>query len=200
MRNSLEQFLINFANEKLQQYFNEYIFRMEEAACREEGVVCPSLQFADNSAVTALLEAKPAGLLSLINEEVLVPNSSDANLLQKMHQQHRAHTAFKLMPRAQGEGFVVVHFAGDVSYLIEGFVEKSRDALPAELALLLGKSELPLLATLFKSSAGSDSAEQPVGAAGARGRGARGRSGGGGRRVGGGMGWWVGGSVGWVAG
>lgn len=183
MRNSLEQFLINFANEKLQQYFNEYIFRMEEAACREEGVVCPSLQFADNSAVTALLEAKPAGLLSLINEEVLVPNSSDANLLQKMHQQHRAHTAFKLMPRAQGEGFVVVHFAGDVSYLIEGFVEKSRDALPAELALLLGKSELPLLATLFKSSTGSDSAEQPVGAAGARGRGARGRSGGGGRRV-----------------
>ena len=85
-RNSLEQFLINFANEKLQQFFNEYIFRMEEAECRAEGVQCPALEFADNSAVASLLEAKPHGLLSLANEEVLVPNASDANLLQKMSQ------------------------------------------------------------------------------------------------------------------
>ena len=75
-RNSLEQFLINFANEKLQQFFNEYIFRMEEAECRAEGVECPVLEFADNSAVATLLEARPHGLLSLINEEVLVPNAN----------------------------------------------------------------------------------------------------------------------------
>ena len=51
VRNSLEQLLINFANEKLQQHFNIYIFKMEEEECRAEGVACPQLAFADNSEV-----------------------------------------------------------------------------------------------------------------------------------------------------
>ena len=68
--------------------------------------------------------------------QVLVPNASDASLLQKMAQQHKAHAAFKPLPRAQGEGFSVSHFAGPVGYHIDDFVEKSRDALPGELALL----------------------------------------------------------------
>ena len=105
---------------------------MEEAECRAEGVECPVLEFADNSAVATLLEARPHGLLSLINEEVLVPVPSDANLLQKMSQQHKQNDAFKPLPRAQGEGFSVSHFAGPVGYHIDGFVEKSRDALPGE--------------------------------------------------------------------
>ena len=182
-RNSLEQLLINFANEKLQQHFNEYIFRLEESECRAEGVACPTLEFADNSAVVALLTSKPTGVLSLINEEVIVPNSSDANLIQKMQQQHRGHAVFKPLPRAQGEGFIVTHFAGPVSYLIDGFVDKNRDALPGELSLLLGTSELPLISALFKK--GADAADgaavaKQSGSASARGGGARARSGGGG--------------------
>ena len=92
---------------------------MEEAECRAEGVECPVLEFADNSAVATLLEARPHGLLSLINEEVLVPVPSDANLLQKMSQQHKENGAFKPLPRAQGEGFSVSHFAGPVGYHID---------------------------------------------------------------------------------
>ena len=45
---------------------------------------------------------------------------------------NQAHAAFKPLPRAQGEGFCVSHFAGPVGYHIDGFVEKSRDALPGE--------------------------------------------------------------------
>eukprot|EP00966_Prymnesium_polylepis_P096863 2244286-Prymnesium_polylepis.1 len=111
-RNSLEQLLINFANEKLQAHFNEYIFRLEEAECRAEGVACPTLEFADNSAVMAVMTTRPTGLLSLINEEVIVPQSSDTNLLSKMAQQHGKAAVFKQMPRAQGDGFIVTHFAG----------------------------------------------------------------------------------------
>ena len=58
----------------------EFDFKMEEAECRAEGVACPVLQFADNSQVMQLLQQKPQGVLSLTNEEVVVPNSSDANL------------------------------------------------------------------------------------------------------------------------
>ena len=194
--NSLEQLLINFANERLQAHFNEYIFasrrpflliafrwhsdsilivslsasliacryifRLEEAECQAEGVACPQLTFADNSAVMTLMTSKPTGILSLMNEEVLVPNASDAQLLQKLTQQHKGHSEFKVMPRAQGDGFVVHHYAGPVSYLIEGFVEKNRDQLPGELVQLVSTSQMPLLQALFKQggAVGSD-APQP---------------------------------------
>jgi myosin heavy subunit len=175
-RNSLEQLLINFANEKLQSHFNEYIFKLEEAECAREGVACPKLEFADNSAVMALMTAKPAGVLSLTNEEVVVPNGSDDSLLQKLQQQHRAHDRFKLMPRAQGEGFVIHHYAGPVAYHIAGFVEKNRDQLPGELTQVLSSAQMPLLKALFTPAA----ADEPPKSA--RGGGARGRTGGGGRR------------------
>ena len=180
VRNSLEQLLINFANEKLQAHFNEYIFRQEEAECRAEGVACPTLQFADNSAVMTLMTAKPTGVLSLINEEVLVPNASDANLLQKLMQQHRSNSEFRPLPRSQGEGFIITHYAGPVSYVIDGFVDKNRDALPGELLQLVGSSQMPLLSALFKQGGAADPDAAPKSA---RGGGARGRTGGGGRRV-----------------
>jgi len=179
-RNSLEQLLINYANEKLQQFFNVYIFRLEEQECRSEGVACPPLDFADNAAVVSLIETKPTGLLSLINEEVLVPNSSDVNLLQKMLQNHRGHTACKAMPRSLGEGFTIVHFAGEVSYHIEGFVDKSRDALPSELNVVMATSTMPPLPALFKGSSGETN---EGGGGSARGGGARARSGAASRRV-----------------
>ena len=49
---------------------------MEEEECRAEGIACPVLEFADNSQVMELLQQKPAGVLSLTNEEV--------NALQEM--------------------------------------------------------------------------------------------------------------------
>ena len=64
-----------------------------------------------------LLTQRPQGVLSLTNEEVVVPNSSDANLLQKVCQKQAGHPCFKPMPRAHGEGFVVTHFAGPVASL-----------------------------------------------------------------------------------
>jgi myosin heavy subunit len=146
-------------------------------------VACPTLEFADNSAVMALMASKPSGLLSLINEEVIVPNSSDENLLQKAATAHKDAATFRRMPRAQGEGFIVAHYAGPVGYHIEGFVEKNRDAVPGELSQLLGTSSTPLIAALFQGAA-SDGADG--GGHGAKhqktGGGARGRSGGGGGR------------------
>ena len=48
---------------------------------------------------------------------------------------------------SQGEGFVIHHFAGEVAYDVDGFVDKNRDALPGELSLLLSGSEVCVLLT-----------------------------------------------------
>ena len=67
--NSYEQFCINFANEKLQKYFNHHIFKLEQDEYFAEGIEWRNVHYVDNSACLELIAGKPTGLLNLIDEE-----------------------------------------------------------------------------------------------------------------------------------
>ena len=56
------QLCINFANEKLQQFFLHTVFESEREAYRAEGVPWEPIPYADNAPIIALLEAPPHGL------------------------------------------------------------------------------------------------------------------------------------------
>ncbi len=47
--NSLEQFCINYANEKLHQQFNHYMFKAEQEEYAKEGVPWEKIEFVDNA-------------------------------------------------------------------------------------------------------------------------------------------------------
>ncbi|KAM1797261.1 hypothetical protein ACFX11_037399 [Malus domestica] len=51
--NSFEQFCINFANEKLQQHFNEHVFKMEQEEYSKEEI---DWSYIDNQDVLDLIE------------------------------------------------------------------------------------------------------------------------------------------------
>lgn len=67
--NSFEQLCINYANEKLQYHFNEVIFNEETLMYKSEGVPTEEVVFEDNADCVKLIEGKPYGLLSLLEEE-----------------------------------------------------------------------------------------------------------------------------------
>ena len=56
--NSIEQLWINLSNEKLQQFFNNAVFKSEIAEYEAEGIPLDSIAFRDNQIILDLLEGK----------------------------------------------------------------------------------------------------------------------------------------------
>jgi myosin-5 len=66
--NSFEQFCINLANEKLQQHFNQHVFKMEQEEYSKEAINWSYINFVDNQDVLDLIEKKPTGIIALLDE------------------------------------------------------------------------------------------------------------------------------------
>ncbi|KAJ3594570.1 hypothetical protein NHX12_003877 [Muraenolepis orangiensis] len=110
--NRFEQFNINYANEKLQEYFNKHIFSLEQLEYNKEGLVWQDINWMDNGECLDLIEKK-LGLLALINEESHFPKATDGTLLEKLHSQH-SKNSFYVKPRVAVHYFGVKHYAGEV--------------------------------------------------------------------------------------
>jgi myosin protein heavy chain len=86
--NSFEQLWINFVNEKLQQFFNHHMFVLEQEEYAREGIQWTFIDFGlDLQACIELIE-KPLGIISMLDEECIVPKATDLTLVQKLNEQH----------------------------------------------------------------------------------------------------------------
>ncbi|CAM9925016.1 unnamed protein product, partial [Heterosigma akashiwo] len=65
--NYFEQFLINYANEMLQQQFNTFVFEVEQEEYRQERITWSFVSFPDNTATIEMIQGK-GGLLALLDE------------------------------------------------------------------------------------------------------------------------------------
>ncbi|XP_056376909.1 unconventional myosin-X isoform X1 [Hyla sarda] len=146
--NRFEQFSINYANEKLQEYFNKHIFSLEQLEYSREGLVWEDINWTDNGECLDLIEKK-LGLLALINEECYFPKATDSTLLEKLHRQH-ANNSFYVKPRVAIHNFGVKHYAGEVLYDVRGTLEKNRDTFRDDLLNLLRESRLDFIYDLFE--------------------------------------------------
>ncbi|OXG51031.1 hypothetical protein C355_02471 [Cryptococcus neoformans Th84] len=140
-KNSFEQFCINWANEKLQQEFYAHVFKLEQEEYVREQISWKFIEFADNQACIDIIEGK-MGVLALLDEESRLPGGSDTSFAAKLHQQlvqPWQKQVFK-KPRFQQGAFTITHYAHEVTYDVEGFVEKNRDSVPEEHLSLLQSS------------------------------------------------------------
>ncbi|WVQ76759.1 hypothetical protein IAR50_006433 [Cryptococcus sp. DSM 104548] len=160
-KNSFEQFCINWANEKLQQEFYAHVFKLEQEEYVREKINWKFIDFADNKACIQVIEGK-MGILTLLDEESRLPAGSDSAFATKIHQQIREpwqNAVFK-KPRFNQNAFTIAHYAHDVTYDIEGFIDKNRDSVPDEQLALLQSSSNHFLAEVITSAVSSSTIQE----------------------------------------
>ena len=84
----LEQLCINFANEKLQQFFLATVFESEEQQYKDEGVPWLAIPYADNKAVIALIENGVDGIYTQLDSACKGPSPSGRAFCAGLHQSH----------------------------------------------------------------------------------------------------------------
>ncbi|WVZ60536.1 hypothetical protein U9M48_010546 [Paspalum notatum var. saurae] len=146
--NSFEQLCINLTNEKLQQHFNQHVFKMEQEDYTREEIDWSYVEFVDNQDVLDLIEKKPGGIIALLDEACMFPKSTHETFAQKMYQTYKAHKRFS-KPKLARTAFTINHYAGDVTYQADQFLDKNKDYVVAEHQALLNSSRCPFVANLF---------------------------------------------------
>ena len=130
--NRFEQLCINYANEKLQHKFTQDVFRVVQEEYHAEGIPLKEIYYDDNTDVLDLIEGRPTGLLALLNEECVRPKGNAMEYVQKALKANRDSPCLKIHPTDR-LSFAIQHYAGDVMYDAEGFVERNQDTLPTDL-------------------------------------------------------------------
>ncbi|KAM8780819.1 unconventional myosin-IXa isoform 4-T4 [Rhynchonycteris naso] len=138
--NSFEQFCINFANERLQHYFNQHIFKLEQKEYRAEGITWHNIDYIDNTCCINLISKKPTGLLHLLDEESNFPQATNQTLLDKFKHQHEENTYIEF-PAVMEPAFTIKHYAGKVKYGVKDFREKNTDHMRPDIVALLRSSK-----------------------------------------------------------
>ncbi|KAI9249910.1 P-loop containing nucleoside triphosphate hydrolase protein [Helicostylum pulchrum] len=161
-KNSFEQFCINYANEKLQQQFNQHVFKLEQEEYVREKINWTFIEFSDNQKCIELIEGK-LGILSLLDEESRLPSGSDQAFVQKLYSNFEGpnfKNYFK-KPRFSNNAFTIAHYALDVQYEVESFIDKNKDTVPDEHLALLQSSEFDFLTDVLDKAASSNPVPTP---------------------------------------
>nr|KAF6501500.1 myosin IE [Molossus molossus] len=163
-KNGFEQFCINFVNEKLQQIFIELTLKAEQEEYVQEGIRWTPIEYFNNKIVCDLIENKvnPPGIMSILDDVCAtmhaVGEGADQTLLQKLQMQIGNHEHFN----SWNQGFIIHHYAGKVSYDMDGFCERNRDVLFMDLIELMQSSELPFIKSLFPENLQADKKGRPT--------------------------------------
>uniref|UniRef100_A0A6S8L6F1 Myosin motor domain-containing protein n=1 Tax=Amphora coffeiformis TaxID=265554 RepID=A0A6S8L6F1_9STRA len=157
--NSFEQLCINYCNEVLQQQFNTFMLKNEQATYASEGIDWDYITFPENQDVLDLLDDRKDGIISILDDMCRAPNASDKGFSTEIVKRCGSNSRFRTEYKDSAPFFTIQHYAGSVEYATENFVEKNRDDLPRETNILLLGSSVPFvhkLAQIIQAGANSD--------------------------------------------
>merc|ERR1712228_824202 len=158
--NGFEQICINFCNEKLQQFFNQHMFVLEQEEYVREGIEWANVDFGMDLQKCITMFEKPMGLLAIWEEESLFPKATDktfrGKLMDNLLGKPACQNFQKPCPKAPDKNahFGVSHYAAMVSYNLTGWLEKNKDPLNDTVVQLMKDGSNALLVECFRDHPG----------------------------------------------
>ncbi|CAK7273246.1 class II myosin [Sporothrix epigloea] len=162
--NSFEQLCINYTNEKLQQFFNHHMFVLEQEEYAREQIEWQFIDFGrDLQPTIDLIElSNPIGIFSCLDEDCVMPKATDRSFTEKLNSLWDKKST-KYRPSRLQNGFILTHYAAEVEYSTNNWLEKNKDPLNDNVTKLLAASDDQHVANLFADCADPDD-EQSVSA------------------------------------
>lgn len=164
--NSLEQFCINYTNEKLQNLYISYVFKAEKDIFTEEGLAgfLDMIKFVDNQPIIDLLDKKPSGIYLLLNSVGKMAQDDgkdDGKFMDQIRKSHEKND-YTFFNKMKTHLFGIKHTAKKVFYHSPGFIEKNKDELPPDLLKVLEGGDRVLIRIFLNKLTDDEIMEQKV--------------------------------------
>ena len=159
-QNTFEQLCVNYANEKLQQQFNQFMFQVQQDEYRLEKIEWEGfVDFTDNSDVIRMIN----DIFNTLNDACQRSGGKDGaradeSFANNLYSEFRKKKwpQFLLGKRRAGKNmFAVVHYAGKVDYVTQGFVKKNKDSLPESAVDMVKSAGIGIVSAIFKEDVSS---------------------------------------------
>merc|ERR1712042_84178 len=155
--NGFEQICINYVNEKLQQFFNQHMFTLEQEEYVKEGLDWANVDFGMDLQKCIDMFEKPMALLAIFEEESLFPKATDQTFTQKLMDNLLGKWSqfAKPSPRPDPDAhFAVIHYAATVFYNVTGWLEKNKDPLNDTIVEMIKNGSNSLMIRCFADHPG----------------------------------------------
>ena len=159
--NSFEQLCINYVNEKLQQIFIQLTLKAEQEEYAREQIQWTPIKYFDNKVVCSLIEdKKPPGVFAALNDACATAHADSGAADQTFVGRLNFLSNNANFEARQGQ-FIIKHYAGDVSYKIQGMTDKNKDQLQKDLLNLIEESSNAFARDLFPDKVNQDDKRRP---------------------------------------
>lgn len=159
--NSFEQLCINYVNEKLQQIFIQLTLKAEQEEYAQEQIQWTPIKYFDNKVVCSLIEDKrPPGVFAALNDACATAHADSGAADQTFVGRLNVLSSNANFENRQGQ-FIIKHYAGDVSYKVQGMTDKNKDQLAKDLLNLIDESSNAFVHNLFPDRVNQDDKRRP---------------------------------------
>ena len=123
LHNGFEQLLINYANEALQNTFNEQLFEKELDLFRAESIDFVVSDCPNNRACVGLIAGRNSSIFKTLDSISRQPKPSDERFCEELHKAFATDGKAHFLPvhrKDMRTKFCIKHYAGDVTYNVGG--------------------------------------------------------------------------------
>ena len=164
--NSIEQFCINYTNEKLQNLYISYVFKAERTIFEQEGLAefLTMIKYTDNMPIIEMLDKKPNGiyhLLDSVGKMAQDDGKDDGKFMDQIRKSHEKND-YTFFNKMKTHLFGIKHTAKKVFYHSPGFIEKNKDELPPDLLKVLEGGDRVLIRIFLNKLTDDEIMEQKV--------------------------------------